>query len=1066
MRACPACGAPIPEGARFCPSCGTAISRDEERSGRTRKVVTVVFSDLAGSTGLGERLDPESLTLVMGRYFEWARAVLEGHGGTVQKFIGDAVVAVLGIPLAHEDDALRAVRAAAELRTALARLNAELVRDYGVTLELRTGVNTGEVLAGDPAVAQALVLGDTVNVAARLEQAASPGEILLGEGTWALVRDAVEVTPLDPLTLKGKGAPVAAWRLEGVSPVAPGRTKRLDRPMVGREEERTVLRRLAGNAAGSRSCHLATVLGPAGVGKSRLVAEVLSDLEGMARILSGRCLPYGEGITFWPVAEAVRQAAGVVEGDGPAGARAKLGALLDGEPDAGPVAERIAQLIGLEDAAGAVQDAAWAVRRLLEALAGEWLVVLVLDDLHWAEPTLLEVVEHVAEWSHGAPILLLCVARPELVEQHPTWGRDRHNATTIALEPLGADESARLLDGLVGVGSLDAGTRTRIADLAGGNPLFMEELLAVLMDAGRLERRAGGWRLAAGEPLAVPPTIQALLAARLDQLDAGDRGVLERASVVGQVFEGAAVEALSPPVARPGVPGRLRGLVRKQLLRTATSTLPTGEAFQFRHLLLRDAAYEAVPKERRAELHERFAAWLGATTGERAREYAEIIGYHYEQAVRYLAELGPLRERARELGVRAAGQLGAGGTRALTRGDMRAAANLLSRAVALYPEGDRHGRRLLPDLARAVSELGEWDRASEILDQAEREAAGAGDRAVEANVLLIRAWLDSRRDLKGWPAAAEARAEAAIGIFQELGDEQGLAHAWRLMAEAFWIRGQVAASGTAQERAIEHARRTGDHREEAANYALLVDKALYGPLPVEDGIRRCEQVLARFGDDPTVRARVTRLLAELRAMHGEFGPARELIAAARAMFADLGDTAVRSLAASAESSGWVELLAGDLTAAELELRRGVELLEGVGARAYLSTLSALLADVLELAGKDGEAVNFARVSEQASDPDDVDSQARWRAVGAKLLARKGRLDEAEALARQAVHLAAPTDVLNLHGTCYLALATVLRASGREAEAGEALAEAVRRFDRKGNLAAAGQARAMMRAARR
>jgi tetratricopeptide (TPR) repeat protein len=506
--------------------------------------------------------------------------------------------------------------------------------------------------------------------------------------------------------------------------------------------------------------------------------------------------------------------------------------------------------------------------------------------------------------------------------------------------------------------------------------------------------------------------------------------------------------------------------VRKQLLQPATSTLQTGEAFQFRHLLLRDAAYEAVPKERRAELHERFAAWLEATTGERAREYAEIIGYHYEQAVRYLAELGPLREHARKLGVRAAGQLGAGGTRALARRDMRAAANLLSRAAALYPEGDHRRRRLLPDLATAVSELGEFDRAGEILDQAEQEAAGAEDRAVEANVLLARAWLDSRRDLKGWPAAAEARAEAAIGIFQELGDEHGLASAWRLMAETFWIRGQVAASEAAQERAVEHAERTGDHHEVAAYHGMLVDLAVYGPLPVEDGIRRCEQVLARFGDDPTVRARVTRLLPELRAMHGEFGPARELLAAAHAMLAELGDPGVRTLAASAESSGWVELLAGDLTAAELELRRGVELLEGVGARALLSTLSALLADVLELAGKDGEADHFARVSEQASDPDDVDSQARWRAVRAKLLARKGRLKEAEALARQAVRLATATDVLNLHGTCYEALATVLRASNREAEASDALAEAVRALDRKGNLAAAGHARAMMRAAHR
>jgi class 3 adenylate cyclase/tetratricopeptide (TPR) repeat protein len=1063
MRACAVCGVPSPEGARFCSSCGAAIARDEEEAGRVRKVVTVVFSDLAGSTGLGERLDPESLTLVMGRYFERTRAVLERHGATVQKFIGDAVMAVFGIPVVHEDDALRAVRAAAELPIALAELNAELVRDHGVSLELRTGVNTGEVLAGDPAAAQALALGDTVNVAARLEQVASSGEILLGQATWALVRDAVDVTALDPLILKGKRAPVGAWRLERVNPAMPGRVRRLDRPLVGREAERARLISLAEEAAGSRSCLLATMVGPAGVGKSRLVAEVLTDLEGTARVLTGRCLPYGEGITFWPVAEAVRQAAGVVDSDGPAEARAKLANLLDGDPEAKPIAERIAQVIGLEDTAGPVQDAAWALRRLLEALARERLVVLVLDDLHWAEPTLLEVLEHIAEWSRVAPILVLCVARPELLERHPTWVEGKSNATTVLLEPLEAEESARLLDGLVGGGPLDAEARTRITNLAGGNPLFMEELLAMLVEAGRLEQRDGGWRLA-GEPLNVPPTIQALLAARLDQLDAGERGVLTRASVVGQEFEQNAVEELSPPAVRPRVHGRLLDLVAKQLLRTAASTLLASEAFQFRHLLLRDAAYEAVPKARRAELHERFAGWLEVTMGERAREYAEIIGYHYEQAVRYLAELGPIGEHARAVGGQAAVHLGVSGTRAVARGDMRAAANMLSRATALYPEGDPRGRRLLPDLAHALSQLGEFDRASEVLDRAKREAAATDDRAVEAEVLLARAWLDFIRDLDRWPAYAEAQAKAAISIFHELKDEQGLARAWQLMAETFWVRCQVAASEAAQLRAIEHARRAGDHREEAQNWGILAGSAIYGPLPVEDGIRRCEEVIARFGDNPSVRARTTRALACLWAMHGEFDRARELIQTARAMFVDLGQT--YALASSAESSGLVEMLAGDLSAAEQELRRGVDLLEGMGERAYLSTLGAMLADVLELADKHDEADRFARTSQEASDPDDIDSQARWRTVKAKLLAKQGRLEEAETLAREAVDLAAPTDVLNLHGHCYLALGAVLQASGRQTEAGEAFTEAVRAFDRKGNLAAASQTRARMPPARR
>ncbi|HEU4397773.1 MAG TPA: adenylate/guanylate cyclase domain-containing protein [Actinomycetota bacterium] len=1056
MLACAVCGEPNPERARFCLGCGTPIKRDEAPPPETRKTVTVVFSDLAGSTSLGERLDPESLSRLMARWFERTRAVLERHGGTVQKFIGDAVMAVFGIPTVREEDALRAVRAAAELRVALAGLNQELAGEWGETLRLRTGVNTGEVLAGDPAVGEALVLGDAVNVAARLEQAAQPDEILLGETTWRLVRDAVTVTPLPPLTLKGKGARVAAYRLDSVNPVAPGRARRLDRPMVGRERERTLLRLAASSAAQHRACHLVTVLGPAGVGKTRLVAELLAELEGSARVLSGRCLPYGEGITFWPVAEVVRQAAGMAETDQPAEARAKLRALLEDGPEAGAVADRIAQLLGLEDTAGPVSDAAWAVRKLLEALARERLLVLVLDDLHWAEPTLLDVVEQITHWSRDAPIMLLCVARPELLEQRATWGGGKLRATSVLLEPLAEEESSRLLDNLLGDAALDDAARARITELSGGNPLYLEELLAMLVDAGHLQRDDHVWRLPAGEPISMPPTIQALLAARLDRLAGGDRGVLERASVVGQVFEQAAVEELSPPEVRPGVPARLLELTRKQLLSAAVSALAS-EAFQFRHILIRDAAYEAMPKRRRAELHERFAVWLQATLGQRAAEYAEIIGYHYEQAVRLWTELGPRGEHAVELGVLAADQLGAGGGRAVARGDMRAAVNLLSRADSLYPQGDPRRLALLPTLARALRDLGEFDRADEAIDRAERGAQASGDRSIRAEVLLARAWVSYSRSLEGWNTYAERQAEAAIALYEELGDERGMARAWRLLAEVAWTRCQVAASEAAQLRAIEHARRAGDHVEEAANYGVLAGSAIYGPLPVEEGIRRCEEVLARFGDDPTVRARATRALAILRAMHGERDESRELIATARDMFADLGQ--MYWLATTAESSGIVELLAGDLAAAERELRKGVELLDGMGERAYLSTMSTILADVLEQAGDDAEAERFARIGEHASDPDDLDSQARWRAIQARLLAKRGRLQAAETLATEAVRLVEPVDVLGLQAECRLALGVVLRAAGRTAEARPAFAQALDLLDRKGNLALARRVRA-------
>jgi class 3 adenylate cyclase/tetratricopeptide (TPR) repeat protein len=1060
MRACTVCGEPNPERARFCLGCGTPIPGDAAPS-ETRKTVTIVFSDVAGSTGLGERLDPEALSRLMARYFERAREVLERHGGTVQKFIGDAVMAVFGIPAVREEDALRAVRAAADLRAALAPLNRELAGEWGETLRLRTGVNTGEVLAGDPAVGEALVVGDAVNVAARLEQAAAPDEILLGETTWRLVRDAVTVTPLPPLVLKGKTSRVAAYRLDAVDPVARGRAPRPASPMVGREQERTLLRLAARSADARRTCQLVTVLGPAGVGKSRLVAELLTELESGARVLTGRCLPYGEGITFWPVAEMVRQAAGMTGADRPAEARAKLRALLEDEPEAGAVADRIAQLVGLEGTAGPVLDAAWALRRLLEALARDRLLVLVLDDLHWAEPTLLDVVEQVANRSRDAPVVLLCVARPELLEQRPAWGGGAPNATSILLEPLADEESSRLLDHLLDGVALDAGARARIVELCGGNPLYLEELLAMLVEGGHLRRDGGAWRLVAGRPISMPPTIQALLAARLDQLAGGERLVLGRGSVVGQVFERAAVEALSPPQARPSVPADLQELVRKLLLRPTVTTLAQ-EAFQFRHLLIRDAAYESMPKRRRAELHERVAAWLQATLGERATEHAEIVGYHYEQAVRLWTELGPAGGRATELGIRGAGQLGAGGHRALARGDPRAAVNLLSRAVALYPDRDPRAVALLPTLARALRDVGQLERASEVLERADEAARAGGNRAVQAEVLVTRAWVDGDRGMDDWNRYAERQANEAIAIYEELGDEPGLARAWRLLAEVAWTRCQIAAAEAAHLRAIDHARRAGDRVEEAASQGTLAAAALYGPLPVDEGIRRCQEVIGRFGEDPTVRALSSWALAGLRAMNGEPAAARRLIDAARAIFLDQGHT--RWLSITTQSSGSVELLAGDLAAAERELRKAVAILEGMGERAYLSTVGAVLADVLEQAGKAAEAERFARISEEASAPDDIDSQARWRTVKARLLARQGRLAAAEALAREAVRLVEPSDVLSLQADCHLALGTVLEAAGRASEAEASFARALELLDRKGNLVLARRLRSRLAAA--
>jgi class 3 adenylate cyclase len=612
MPICAQCGEDNPARARFCLACGGLLAASG--TGReVRKTVTVVFSDLVGSTPLGERLDPESLREVITRYYDRAAEVLARHGGTVAKFIGDAVMAVYGIPRLHEDDALRAVRGAAELGDALAELNSELEAAWGVRLALRTGVNTGEVVVGDAVHGQEIVVGDAVNVAARLEQAAGPGEVLIGEQTWRLVRDAVTVEPVAPLGVKGKGDPVGAFRLLGVRPDILGHARHLEAPMVGRSVELGLLDTALGTAVAESACHLILVLGPAGVGKSRLVQEFLATVEGQGTVLRGRCVEYGEGLTYWPIAEVIRQ---VAMASGEVGLRD----LLEGEEHAAFVAEGLAGMAGTAGQTASREEVPWAVRRLFEALARGRPLIVVVDDLHWAEPALLDLLEYVARFARNAPILIVGIARAELLDDRPDWGVGSPEVAMMMLEPLGEDECRWLIRNLLGGGGVSTQTAASIARAAGGNPLFIEELIAELIDRRLLVRSDDRWEPTADlAHVPIPAGVSALLAARLDRLDVEERAVLERASVVGQVFDRQAVVALSPEPARPAVGPRLAMLVRRQLIRAeGAGGAADGDAaragpggFRFRHLLIRDVTYEALPKRRRAELHERLADWLG-----------------------------------------------------------------------------------------------------------------------------------------------------------------------------------------------------------------------------------------------------------------------------------------------------------------------------------------------------------------------------------------------------------------------------------------------------------------------
>ncbi len=724
MQTCSNCGRENPDEAAFCMACAASLA-PAPAPHEQRKTVTIVFCDVTGSTALGERLDPEALRRVMSRYFDEMKASIERHRGTVEKFIGDAVMAVFGIPVVHEDDALRAVRAAADMRVALELLNKELEREHGVTLTARIGVNTGEVVAG--ASEQTLVTGDTVNVAARLEQAAAPGEVLIGEPTFRLVRDAVVVDPIEPLELKGKTETVRALRLVSVAGTAAGRARRLDSPMIGRERPLALLLQNFEGAAADRACHLFTILGSAGVGKSRLVEEFLSRLEDRAALLRGRCLPYGDGITYFPVLEIVKEAAGLADFDAPDVIEAKVCAVLEDDEQQEVVCSRVSQLLGVQETASP-EETHWAIRRFLEARAREGPLVVVFDDIHWGEPALLDLIEHVADWSKDVPLFLLCMARPDLLDLRPTWGGGKMNVTTVSLEPLSNDECEQLIGSLLGAEDLPSVVAGRIAGAAEGNPLFVEEMLEMLIDDGRLERSNGSW-VAVGEmaEVAVPPSISSLLEARLDRLDPGERAVIERASVVGKVFYGGAIKALFGKDAPPNLRELVMGLVRRELVRTERSTLPGQEMYRFRHLLVRDAAYEGMPKELRAELHERFATWFEEIAGERIDEQQEILAYHLEQTVELRRQLGPLGEREIEISRLAALHLRDSGDRARDRGDLQAATQLYGRAADLLPEDDATRPDLIYELARAMAETERRKESVEIFRRARDLARERGD---------------------------------------------------------------------------------------------------------------------------------------------------------------------------------------------------------------------------------------------------------------------------------------------------------------------------------------------------
>jgi class 3 adenylate cyclase/tetratricopeptide (TPR) repeat protein len=1050
---CPNCGEENPDRFRLCGFCGTPLTAPSP--GReTRKLVTIVFSDLVESTKLADELDTEILREVLARYFEEMRLVLDAHGGTVEKYIGDAIMAVFGLPTVHEDDALRAVRAAGEMQAALTGLNDELERRWGVRLAHRTGVNTGEVVAGDVTAGQRLTTGDAVNVAARLEQAASPLEVLIGESTLRLVRDAVDVEPVGSLELKGKPEPMPAYRLVGVREQA-SRPEPAGRPLVGRDPELALLAAELDQAISAGTCRLVTVLGNAGLGKSSLTHEFADAAAGRARTIGGRCLQYGRGITFWPLIEAVRQAAAIGADDPPDVARSRIAACLPGADDA---VERVASAIGLSDRQFAVEELFWGVRKLFEALARERPLIVLFEDIHWAEATFLDLVERVAE-SLQAPVLLLCAARPELDELRPHWGAGA-NGVRVELRALSDDESAQLLEGLLG--SIAEDVRARIVEAAEGNPLYAEQLLSMLVDDGLVRREGGSW-VAAGElgTLALPPTIQALLAARLDLLTDDERTVIEAASVVGYVFAQDALAEVAPEELRAGIPGVLAALAQKRFVHPELSGLIDAHAFRFDHLLIRDAAYNGILKRTRAALHERFVTWAERVNRDRDREteYEEILGYHLEQAHGYLTDLGTQDDHVRELGVRAATLLASAGRRAFGRGDMPAAANLLRRAAALLPEDDEKRLALLPPLGEAFMETGEFPWAEVYLEEAVEQALQRGHAGLHRDAVLTRLLVSHHvtDDLAGWRNQVVQEVELILPEAERELDHAVLAKAWRLLA---FVHGSICHWGeavAADERALEHARLAGDARLQARLSAAITMGLCDGPTPAGEAIERCEEIAGEGLADRQAEALVLCSLAYLRSMQGDFTEARELYGRARDLLRDLGGAVLA--ASTSLASARVELLAGEPARAEGELARDYEALDALGERYFLPLIAAHLAEAVQAQGRDEEATRLAATARELADEDDVEAQALWRRVHATALANEGRLDEAERLARESVEVLAPTDALVMKADALVGLADVLLTS--EPERREALAEAQGLYELKGNVVAAARVRGLL-----
>ena len=986
-----------------------------------RRPVTVLCVMLEIASGAEMALDPEAYEVVNEHSVSGLTAVLERYGGKLASSASERLMGVFGVATLHEDDALRAVRASLEARNALTAEADILLRHHGASLACRFGLATGEALVGGSGP-----LGFAGDVGARavmLADAAAPGQILISRETQQLAAAAIETDTAGPdrfLLLSAHA---------GVRPLA----LRLDAPLVGRDEE---MRRLEGacvRAARERVTMTVAVIGEAGLGKTRLVREIAGRLGPEVTVLTGRCLPYGEGITFWPLRDLVLQAGGHDSEE-------RIRALLDGEADAASIAERLHRAFG--SGSQGRSDAAeifWAARRFLEALARSQPLLVVFEDLHWAEPTFLDLVESLAIQPGESPIVLVCNARPELLEQRPAWAAEADRTVPIELTPLGEGPAAALLEALTGDQRIPASTHARLIDTAGGNPLYLEQLAASLSEQTGSEIRP-----------VLPPTIQALLAARLQRLGPGAGSVLARAAIIGKYFGVQAVRELLPPEARDPLNRNLQTLVAKGLVRQGSPGTRPVEQYGFSHILIQQAAYRAIPKSLRAELHHRFADWLEYVFSEPVPQRAEILGYHLEQSVRYHHELRPAEAQSTALSLRAAAHLETAGYAAHDRGDYLAAVNLLDRAAALLPNDDPALGRLYTSLGTALRWAGKLERARTTLDDAQRIATASNDERQHAHAWIQALLLGLEVDLNDAAIEISRALPELRRVFNRSRDELGLCQTLQLEAALHWDHARSAAAEDAWQRAAEYARSVNDRRELAEILSWLASAALWGPTPAPEGIRRCNDYLDEIGNHPFGKAIILQYLAGLHAMQDDVAAAHATLDSAKTLLDTLGPTMTGAIT---QPAALIAMLAGDPVTAERHLRLEYDTLYQMGEQRYLATTAAKLARAIAAQGQSryDEANRLIAISQEAAGGEDLSTQAVSQGLSARILADRGHHREAEALARSAAALAAQSDLLSEHADTLLDLAHVLAAAGRIPEAHAAATQALDLYQRKGNL---------------